>query len=46
MRWFYYVVLGLAIFVGVYSAFTEHWIIAGCAGAILLLFVSLPDEGL
>ena len=46
MRWFYYVVLGLALFCGVFAAFSGHWVVAFCAGVVLGFFVMLPDEGL
>jgi hypothetical protein len=46
VRWFYYVVLALALFVAVFAAVTQHWIIAGAAGFVLAFFVALPDEGL
>lgn len=46
MRWFYYVVLALALFVSVYAAASRHWLVASAAGAVLLFFVLLPEDGL
>lgn len=46
MRWFYYVVLGLALLTAIAAATSEHWIVAGAAGCVLVFFIALPDEGL
>jgi len=41
---FYYLVLGLAVFVGVDAAITAHWLVFAGALAVTLYFILNPYE--
>lgn len=43
-RWFYWVVLGLALFTGCYAAITGHWITLFGSFVVLFYFVLNPYE--
>lgn len=43
-HFFYYAVLALALFIGVYASITGHWITFIGAGLVVLYFVVNPYE--
>ena len=43
-RLFYWIVLGLALFIGVYAAITSHWIVLVGSCAVIAFFVIYPHE--